>query len=240
MIHPLYDEVQRRILKLLVDTADGSESFLLVDIGGSSGRLVEKLLDRFPLARAALVDQSAAFLAIAAERLAPFGGRFELVEKRLQDDWAGELWEAPQAFVSTSAIHHLDAGEKQRCYAQWIAALAPGGTFINGDEFRPASDEEYLACLKCWAEHMDSAIAEGQSPASFRATLDHWHERNIRDFGTLNSSGDDCHETAEVQQQYFRDAGFTAVETPWRHEIWGILIGQKSRVSGGASSRDRN
>ena len=228
MIHPLYDEVQRRILELLAERVDASEPFLLVDLGGGSGRLAEKVLERFANARVVLVDQSPAFLAIAAERLWRFSGRFELVEKRLQDDWAGELPGAPQAIVSTSAIHHLVADEKRQLYAKCFAALAPGGLLINGDEFRPAEDAEFLARLNRWDAHMKSAIADGRIPASFQATFDHWHERNIRNFGTPHKSGDDCQETAEVQQQYLRDAGFTQVETPWQHEMWGTLLGRKA------------
>jgi tRNA (cmo5U34)-methyltransferase len=228
VIHPLYEEVQRRILDLLAPVADGNESFLLVDVGGGSGRLVEKVLERFANARVVLVDQSPAFLAIAAERLSRFSGRFELVEKRLQDDWLEALPGAPQAIVSTSAIHHLVADEKRQLYSTCFAALAPGGLLINGDEFRPAEDAEFLARLNRWDAHMKSAIADGRITASFQATFDHWHERNIRDFGAPHKSGDDCQATAEVQQQYLRDAGFTNVETPWQLEMWGTLIGRKS------------
>jgi SAM-dependent methyltransferase len=228
VIHPLYDEVQRPILELLAERVEASESFLLVDLGGGSGRLVEKVLGRFANARVVLVDQSPAFLAIAAERLSRFSGRFELVEKKLQDDWSEELPGAPQAIVSTSAIHHLLADEKRQLYAKCFAALAPGGLLVNGDEFRPAEDAEFLARLNRWDAHMKSAIADGRIPASFQATFDHWHERNIRNFGAPHKSGDDCQETAEVQQQCLRDAGFTQVETPWQDEMWGILIGRKA------------
>jgi tRNA (cmo5U34)-methyltransferase len=227
VIHPLYDEVQRRILDLLAHALDGKESFLLVDLGGGSGRLVEKVLERFANARVVLVDQSPAFLAIAAERLSRFNGRFELVEKRLQDDWTEALPGAPQAIVSTSAIHHLVADEKQQLYSKCFASLAPGGLLINGDEFRPAEDAEFLARLNRWDAHMKSAIADGRIPASFQATFDHWHARNIRGYGAPHKSGDDCQETAQVQEQYLRDVGFTSVETPWQHEMWGTLVGQK-------------
>jgi tRNA (cmo5U34)-methyltransferase len=220
--------VQRRILELLAESVEASEPFLLVDLGGGSGRLVEKVLERFANARVVLVDQSPAFLAIAAERLSRFSGRFELVEKRLQEDWSEALPGAPQAIVSTSAIHHLLADEKRQLYAKCFAALAPGGLLINGDEFRPAEDAEFLARLNRWDAHMKSAIADGRIPASFQATFDHWHERNIRNFGAPHKSGDDCQETVEVQQQYLRDAGFTQVETPWQDEMWGILIGRKA------------
>jgi tRNA (cmo5U34)-methyltransferase len=228
VIHPLYDEVQRRILELLAKRAEASESFLLVDLGGGSGRLVEKVLERFENARVVLVDQSPAFLAIAAERLGRFSGRYELLERRLQDNWPEALPGAPQAIVSMSAIHHLVADEKRQLYSKCFSALAPGGWLINGDEFRPAEDAEFLARLNRWDAHMKSAIANGRIPASFHATHEHWYKQNIRGFGTPHKSGDDCQETVEVQQQYLREAGFTGVETPWQDEMWGTLVGRKA------------
>jgi cyclopropane fatty-acyl-phospholipid synthase-like methyltransferase len=227
MIHPRYEEVQRRVLDLLVPIVATKPAMLVVDLGGGSGRLVEKVLDRFPEVRATLVDQSPAFLAIAAERLARFGERAKLVGMRLQDDWSAELREAPQAIVSTSAIHHLEPAEKQQCYTKCFAALAPGGIFINGDEFRPVDDAEFLARLKRWSVHMTSAIAEGRVPATFQPTLDHWHERNIKNFGMPNKSGDDCQETVAAQEEYLQEVGFSGVITPWQEEMWGVLTGRK-------------
>jgi SAM-dependent methyltransferase len=230
VIHPLYDEVQRRIMDLLAPEVAARDSFLLVDLGGGSGRLVEKCLEQFASTRAVLVDQSPAFLAIAAERLARFGERVKLIEKRLQDDWSAALPEPPQAIVSTSAIHHLEPTEKRACYAACYAALVPDGVLINGDEFRPADDNEFLVLLQRWSTHMKSAIAEGKIPASFQATFDHWHERNIKNFGTPHNSGDDCQETIAVQELYLRDAGFTDVLPPWSQEMWGVLVGRKPRA----------
>ena len=102
----------------------------VVDLGGGSGRLLERVLERFANAQAVLVDQSAAFLAIAERRLARFGERVTLIEKRLQDDWRAELPATPDALVSMSAIHHLEPAEKQALYrtlsrcarAEWIVS----------------------------------------------------------------------------------------------------------------------
>ncbi len=45
VIHPYYEKVQDEILGLLPFGAD--EAFELVDIGGGSGRLAERVLERF-------------------------------------------------------------------------------------------------------------------------------------------------------------------------------------------------
>jgi tRNA (cmo5U34)-methyltransferase len=224
-IHPLYTEIQQLVIDHL--PFDTDTAFLVVDVGGGSGRLLERILTEFPNARAANVDQSEAFLAIAERRLARFGDRALFIHRRLQDDWPAELPVAPQAIVSMSAIHHLEPTEKRTLYKRSYEVLAPGGIFINGDEFRPEGDAEYLAALKRWAAHKDAATAADKIPVSFAATFEHWYDRNIRHFGEPKRSGDDCHETMAIQQKYLCDAGFAHTEIAWQREMWGLLIARK-------------
>jgi SAM-dependent methyltransferase len=204
------------------------DAFLMVDLGGGSGRLIERVLQEFPRAGAVLVDQSEPFLALGERRLQPFAPRVRFVPQRLQDDWPAELSTEPDAIVSTSAIHHLDANEKRALFARCFESLAPGGMFLNGDEYRPADDSQYLALLREWSNHMRRAIDDGRIPASFGQTLDHWYDRNIRRFGTPKTSGDDCHETIATQVEYLRNTGFAHVETMWAEKLWAIVVALKA------------
>ncbi len=224
-IHPFYVRVQDEIVSLLA--GDGANPQCVVDLGGGSGRLLERVLERFADTQAVLVDQSAAFLAIAERRLARFIDRVTLVESKLQDDWTAKLPTAPDALVSTSAIHHLEPAEKQAIYKQCYDALAPGGLFINGDEFRPASDADYLTMLQWWSDRKDVDTAEGRIPESFRPIFEAWYDRNIRRFGEPKKSGDDCLETAAVQEEYLRAIGFRDVRVTWNEQLWGVLVGRK-------------
>src|SRR4051812_46495849 len=104
-IHPHYEAVQNQILDRLTFAKD--EPFVVMDLGGGSGRLAERLLQKFEAARVVIVDQSEPFLALAERRLRPFAPRATFIERRLQDDWAAALAAAPNVIVSTSAIHHL-------------------------------------------------------------------------------------------------------------------------------------
>jgi tRNA (cmo5U34)-methyltransferase len=224
-IHPFYLAIQDEILRLLGEKSPPPKC--VVDLGGGSGRLLERVLERFPTSHAVLVDQSPPFLALAERRLAKFGTRVTLIEKSLQDDWRAALPSPPDVLVSMSAIHHLEPAQKQSLYQKCYEALAPGGLFLNGDELRLPSDADYLAAMKWWVEHKQLAIADGRIPASFRSRAEAWRDRNVTRFGEPKSSGDDCHQTAAVQEEYLRQAGFHDVKVPWNEQLWGVLFGRK-------------
>lgn len=158
-VHPHYVEIQDVILDAL--PFDRDDAFTVVDAGGGSGRLVERILDRFLIARGLIIDQSEAFLALAERRLSRFGSRAACHHVRLQDDWPARINADIHAIVSMSAIHHLDADEKREFYGRGFRSLAGGGLLINGDEVRPPGAAAYLSELRAWAGHMRRLIADG-------------------------------------------------------------------------------
>lgn len=237
VIHPCYEVVQDEILKLLPFGAE--EPCEVIDLGGGSGRLAERVLERFAGTRVTVVDQSVPFLALAERRLARFAPRAAIVECRLQD-WASRGPVSPTSedrvsarrghvdvIVSTSAIHHLEPAEKRALYKACCDALGPGGMFINGDEFRPVEDAAFLALLEEWSAHMRGAVADGGIPTSFGDMVEQWHDRNVGRFGEPMKSGDDCLETLDVQVGYLHDVGFRDVECTWTAKLWGVLVGRK-------------
>jgi tRNA (cmo5U34)-methyltransferase len=229
-IHPFYEAVQNRLLESLPFAP--RDSFVALDLGAGSGRLAECLLGRFVNARIVLIDQSEPFLALAERRLQSFAPRVTFIRRRLQDEWAADLPVAPNVIVSTSAIHHLDPAEKLSLFRRCFEALTSGGAFINGDEYRPAADDDYLGLLEKWSAHMYSALDEGRIPESFRQTLDYWSDRNIRRIGEPKTSGDDCHETIATQLSYLRESGFITTEIVWEKELWAAIVaGKLTRTS---------
>jgi tRNA (cmo5U34)-methyltransferase len=225
VIHPRYVEIQDAILALFHWPAEAEP--LVVDLGGGSGRLMARILERWPHARGIVVDQSEPFLALAERRLTAFGGRGTCLLARLQNDWHGQLPGPADAIVSMSAIHHLEPAEKQSLYRQAFAALRAGGLFLNGDEVRPERAEDYRREVETWADHMRRHMADGSIGELFHPALAKWIERNVDDFGGPRHTGDDCHETAAVQLEYLRAAGFAAVDCSWQRQLWGILRGVK-------------
>ncbi len=224
-IHPHYAEMQQQIVALLAPVL--GEGGLVVDAGGGSGRLMEKVLAAYPTATALVVDQSEPFLGLAERRLQRFAGRASMHRARLQEDWFAVLPQAPMAIVSMSAIHHLDAAEKQTLYQKCAAALTPGGVLLNGDEVLSEDEDAYKRHLADWAVHMQKIMDNGAVPPSMHKILHAWRERNIDLYDQPKQSGDDCHQTAEQQLSYFKDAGLTAVESVWQREMWAIMKGGK-------------
>jgi len=226
IVHPRYVEIQDEILKLL-PLAEETVA-VVVDLGGGSGKLMERILERWPRAQGIVIDQSEPFLAIAERRLARFAERAKCVLARLQSEWIDQLPPNVSAIVSMSAIHHLEPAEKASLYQRCFDVLAPGGVLLNGDEVRPESDANYLAALTKWAEHMRREMASGTIPSAFHGAPEGWIERNVAKFGQPKKSGDDCHETIETQLGYFRAAGFATTDCPWRADLWAILRGIKN------------
>src|SRR5262245_4824835 len=239
IIHPFYLAIQDAILDLLTlvlnsqlppaesRTASPERPPLVIDLGGGSGRLVARILNKFPLASALVIDQSEPFLALAERRLASFGPRATCLLSRLQDDWPSQVPGPVTAIVSMSAIHHLDPAEKQDLYQRCHDVLIHHGLLLNGDEIRAESDAEYLTTLTTWADHMRAHMASGQIPAPFHPALLGWIDRNITRFGQQKKSGDDMHETIAAQLGYCRASGFTHADCPWHHQLWAVLRGIK-------------
>jgi ubiquinone/menaquinone biosynthesis C-methylase UbiE len=225
IIHPYYLEIQAAILAQIARPKNAE--FLLVDLGGGSGRLAEQFLACFPRARAVVVDQSESFLEIAARRMAVFEGRGSCQVARLQDDWTSSLPASPAVITSMSAIHHLDSDEKRQLYARAYDVLEPLGILLNGDEIRAPQDNDYLAALETWAAHMRSIVAAGRVGNAMRPMLEKWQERNVTQFEKPRVSGDDCHETVAAQLAYFCDCGFRSVALPWQKQMWAVLEGIK-------------
>ena len=225
LIHPYYLELQDAILEQL--DFPSQADVLVVDMGGGSGRLVERMLEKWPRAQGMVLDQSEPFLALAERRLARFGSRASCVKARLQEDWSKLLPKAPIAIVSMSAIHHLDPVEKRTFYQRCYEALAPGGKLLNGDEVRPEDESHYLPVLQDWAEMWERGMKDGTIPAGIHTALRGWIDRNVTRFGEPKQSGDDCHETAKAQLGYLRSAGFADAALPWWRKLWGLLAARK-------------
>lgn len=127
--------VMARVAKHFVKTATR-----VVDLGCGDGILSRVLLNEYPEAMAILIDHSPPMLALAEESMAPFAGRYRLLEHDLADDLVTVIGTEPaDIVVSGYAIHHLPDGLKRQVYEGVFQALRPGGLFVNVEHVASAT-----------------------------------------------------------------------------------------------------
>ncbi len=205
-------EFPRRMAAVIV-AGETPEPACIVDVAAGPGAVLAAFLEQFPSARGVWTDASEAMLALAKERLAPFGDR---VDYRIADmtDLAGLGLPAGADVVTTSrAAHHLDRDGLFAFYAQAAALLAPGGWLVNLDHIGPASaagPPGAAGCDDVWDRRLRAARKR------FSAAPDgpkHHHSY------PLTSVSD--HLNA------FAAAGITDVEVVWRAFYTCLFMGRR-------------
>ena len=215
---PNRDEIGETILELL--PAERDEPFLAVELGVGAGWLCEALLRRFPAARVIGLDGSPAMLRETARRLAPFAGRFELRQFRLEDtDWRAMLGSDVRCFVSSLVIHHLDGEGKRALYRDLYEHLEDGGAALIADLMAPRGERERHFMARAW-----DAEVRRQSLA-LTGSLD-VYEEFVRDQYNWYDYPDpmDMPSTLPDHLAWLVEAGFTAPDVFWAragHAVYG-------------------
>jgi len=158
---PCFDDFYGTAAELVARCCPGSPRIL--DLGAGTGILAAAIVDRVPAAQLHLLDASPEMLRQAERRLGQF--RPHVVVRELNADLPAGPFDA---IVSALAIHHLDDADKRGLYARVLAALAPGGLFVNAEQVSARS-----ARLQCLFEsvHLDRARALGSSEAEVAAAV---------------------------------------------------------------------
>jgi len=125
---PCFDGFYGMALDLLPFAPD--EAPRLLDVGAGTGLLAGLVARRWPAARLTLLDFSEEMLARARQR---FAGAAVPVEIRVGDSSTADLEGPWDAVVSALSIHHLSDPAKRALYGRVLAALRPGGIFVNAD-----------------------------------------------------------------------------------------------------------
>jgi SAM-dependent methyltransferase len=117
-------------------------SFLALDLACGPGSLSQRLLARFPQARAIAIDMDPVMLELGRGALGTVDGRLRWVDADLAlRDWVERLGETHvDAVLSTTALHWLEPEPLAEVYREVGRLLRPGGIFLNGDHlaFGPA------------------------------------------------------------------------------------------------------
>lgn len=212
---PQYAFLQESVFDIVRFGSDKSFSF--IDLGAGSGIQIERILKRFPHAKAVYIDSSKPFMELAKKRLSPYQERVQYLNMSFESDWTARLEEAPSLAVSMSAIHHLDAEGKQALYQKVFNVLENGGWFVNIDEMRSQDDQAYKNTMIFCVEYVNDALRNLPPELvdyyyGWNRFFSGWKSRNIDHFGEPKQPGDDIHETPEIQLKYLFHAGFDHVD----------------------------
>lgn len=202
-------------------------SFVALDLACGPGSISQRLLDRFPDARAIAVDIDPVMLAIGRGALGTVDGRLRWIEADLASPgWLEGLGETQiDAVLSSTALHWLEPEPLARLYHDLGQRLRPGGLLLNADNMA------FSTALPTLARLSQHALEEQWTDASFDArgieTAEQWWdalslepafaplltERTRRFAGKRRQEtppGFDVHVTT------LHEAGFREVGTVWQ------------------------
>jgi SAM-dependent methyltransferase len=203
--------------------AQESERFVAVDLACGAGLLSATLLRRFPECRVIALDGSPRMLEESRKNLAQFGACFELglfdLKKR---DWLESLPNRVRCFVSSLAVHHLDAAEKQQLFRDLRGKLEPGGALIIVDLVEAANDWARRACAHAWdAAVREQALRLNGNLAAYARFREGWNHYVTPDIDFDKPS------RLFEQLQWLAEAGFSQVDCFWLkagHAIYGGYV----------------
>ena len=227
---PGYDFLQDEALRIVA--ADGKRDTTVVDLGAGSGIFLEKVLSRWPDARAHWVDYSEDFLGVAQQRLTRFDGRIAYTQASFEDDWESQVEGQVDLIFSMSAIHHLENKVKKHLYRRCYDKLAPGGWLFNIDEMKTLHKDGYLANMRFWVRHVQEAegrITEEQMPyyEKWKSHFDNWRLRNVVNVDVPKTKGDDIHECFATQVDWLHEIGFAEADVHIKYHLWCAVGGRK-------------
>lgn len=202
---------------------------LVVDLACGPGSLGARLLDALPGARVLGIDHDPLLLDVARRALAErHGERLTLLDGDLLDaGWPAAVstalgGAAPDACVSTTALHWLNPDQLVRVYTQACELLAPGGLLLNGDHFRFDGRSPTLRAVA--AAHDEATQRAGHAAGA--PTWDAWWEEARSEPGGTELAaererrfaGRDAPPTTAVDFQLaaLAQAGFAEVGTVWQ------------------------
>lgn len=121
-----------RMIDLVVSRCDGAAPRVL-DVGGGTGTLGSRLLDRLPGAEVTLVDLDPVMLTIARASLPP---SVAVVRADLRDaEWITRLPDGGyDAVLAVMALHYLPPGRLTELYAELAGLVRAGGFVANVDD----------------------------------------------------------------------------------------------------------
>jgi tRNA (cmo5U34)-methyltransferase len=180
---------------------------LIVDLGAGSGLFSAMLRASFPAAHLHLIDFSQPMLDLARQRL---GDESEdpRITYTLADYTTEPLPPACDAIISSLSIHHLEDERKRAILPPILAALRPGGVFINADHIAGPTPELEALYQQRWLSNIRALGATDQQIAD-----------------SLYRQQEDRRTPVAPQLAWLREAGFANVDCWYKHSSFAVLTG---------------
>lgn len=210
------------------------DDFHVLDIGCGPGSFSRRVLARFPAARVTAVDLDPLMLALAQTSLQEFATRVTFIRADISaPDAFFALDGAPQAAVSSTAIHWLLPEQQAELYRRIHRLLDDGGLFINADHQRFDDRQPRRKALAAQHDERTQAAAWARGVPDW----DRWFEtvRQQREWRALCEERDAIFAAKPAplptgigfQLAMLRQAGFAESGTLWQHLDDYVIAGWK-------------
>ncbi len=196
---------------------------IIVELCCGSGDTCKALLENIPKATVWGMDLSQKMLDETKRKNKEYSDRIEVK----QFDLAEMEWRTfPQpvhAFVSSLAVHHLDAAQKKALFKDLYGQLEPGGALIIADLMYPNSPESKKIFADNWDEETQKRSLEifGSESAYEAFKRTEWNY-----YSDPNAENDPIDKPSSLYDQlkWLEEAGFASIEVFWAsagHAVYG-------------------
>ena len=146
---------------------------VIVDLGTGTGAFAARCLAVRSDAKLMAVDEDAAILDIARQRLAPYAAMASFVQRSFLDP---AVITPCDAIVASLALHHVRTPErKQQLYRDCHAALSSGGMFVSVDCCVAADPGLAELEREAWRKHLQRSYSDADTEGYFAA----WAQEDV-------------------------------------------------------------
>jgi tRNA (cmo5U34)-methyltransferase len=175
----------------------------ILDLGSGNGNVTAQLIPYFPNATFTLVDASAEMIALCRSQFKDYDVVF--VNSYFKDFLFKE--ENYDLVVAGFSLHHCDDTEKQSLFKNIHTSLKKGGIFSYTDLMISKTNPDHEMLLIKWKKFVDNNFSDGKK---WTWLMEHYE--------TFDKPTD-----YKVQIEWMLDAGFVAIQIPFKNEYWTHL-----------------
>lgn len=155
----------------------------ILDLGYGSGKVEDLIFQRMPKTQVVGIDNSAAMVALASERLHGYADRFVPIHGDLAALSAIDLPITEfGAVIAIQSLHHLSGPALQSAYRRIHALLRPGGVFLLVDRLKVENTVVFPLLRSVW-QRLDRH--HGSGTASQEGDTFALHEMALQEEGDV-------------------------------------------------------